>query len=62
MQPTLQTVVEYLNSKGIDVLPQKSTHQINMEMATMLLTLVMSEVDYLRKRIETLEKGGVPHA
>lgn len=57
MGPSLQNAVDYLKSKGIEVAPQKSTFQLNMEMATMLLTVLMSEVDYLRNRIEILEGG-----
>ncbi|RJE90669.1 hypothetical protein D3P07_00750 [Paenibacillus sp. 1011MAR3C5] len=57
MEPSLQNAVDYLKSKGIEVAPHKSTFQLNMEMATMLLTVLMSEVDYLRNRIEILEGG-----
>lgn len=58
MQPTLQDAVEYLRSRGIEVEPQKSTFQLNTEMAAILLTFMMAEIDYLRARIETLEEGG----
>lgn len=60
----LQLAVEYLRQKGIEVKPQKSPFQVNQEMAAMLLTLLMPEVDFLRQRVEALEaevialKGG----
>lgn len=60
----LQLAVEYLQQKGIEVKPEKSPFQNNQEMAAMLLTVLMPEVDYLRQRVETLEaevaalKGG----
>lgn len=60
----LKQAVEYLQQKGIEVKPEKSPFQNNQEMAAMLLTLLMPEVDYLRQRVEALEselaalKGG----
>ncbi|MEK3882431.1 hypothetical protein [Paenibacillus sp. PL2-23] len=58
MDPKLQSAIEYLESKGIKVEPQKSVFQNNTEMAVMLLTFMMAEVDYLRARVEALEGGG----
>lgn len=52
----LQTAIEYLESKGIKVDPKKSLFQTNQEMAVMLLTLLMSENDYLRSRLDALEQ------
>jgi len=57
MNPTLQDTVEYLRSRGIEVEPQKSTFQNNVEMSAILLTFMMAEIDYLRAKIETLEGG-----
>lgn len=52
----LQLAVEYLQQKGIEVKPKPSPFQVNQEMGAMLLTLLMPEVDYLRQRVEALER------
>lgn len=57
MEQTLQLAVEYLESKGIKVEPQKSTFQVNAEMTAVLLTFLMSEIDFLNARITALEGG-----
>lgn len=60
----LQNIIEHLAAKGIQVEPQKGQFQINEEMATMLLTVLMSEVDALRLQVQGLQatvevlKGG----
>jgi hypothetical protein len=58
MDPLMQNIVEYLESKGIPVEPKKSTFQLNVEMATILLTFMMAELDYMNARITALEGGG----
>lgn len=58
MDQTLQNSIDYLASKGITVEPIKSPFQVNQEMGAMLLTLLMSEIDSLRARVQALEGGG----
>lgn len=51
----IQILDEFLRKLGYDTTPEKSQFQINEEMSSMLLTLMMSELDFLRQRVETLE-------
>jgi hypothetical protein len=61
----IPNILEHLASRGVPVTPhEKGQFQINEEMATMLLTVLMSEVDALRFQVQGLQaevdvlKGG----
>jgi hypothetical protein len=55
MEIDLKAVDEVLQRFGFDTTAEKSQFQQNEEMASILVTFLMSEVDSLNKRVTELE-------
>jgi hypothetical protein len=55
MEIDLKALDEKLQQLGFDTTAEKSQFQLNEEMASILVTFLMSEVDSLNKRVAELE-------
>jgi hypothetical protein len=55
MEIDLKAVDEVLQRFGFDTTAEKSQFQQNEEMASILVTFLMSEIDSLNKRVTELE-------